>query len=109
MTAIPSVQPVTTQALSRRRPSCAAVKRGWRPPKTTYKTTNWQSYNQAVRQRGSLTVWFDPSMQWEAIPSGRRDRQQAYSDAAIQACLTLKILLGLPLRHIEPWERHWSE
>ena len=37
-------------------------------------------------------------MQWEAIPSGRRGRQQAYSDAAIHACLTLKILPGLPLR-----------
>lgn len=69
-----------------------------RPPKTTYKTTNWQNYNQALRQRGSLTVWFDPSMHWEAIPSGRRGRQQAYSDSAIQACLTLKTLLGLPLR-----------
>lgn len=69
-----------------------------RPPKTTYKTTNWQNHNQALRQRGSLTVWFDPSMHWEAIPSGRRGRQQAYSDAAIQACLTLKTLLGLPLR-----------
>lgn len=69
-----------------------------RPPKTPYKTTNWQNYNQALRQRGSLTVWFDPSMHWEAIPSGRRGRQQAYSDAAIQACLTLKTLLGLPLR-----------
>ncbi len=31
-------------------------------------------------------------------PSGRRGRQQAYSDAAIQACLTLKVLFGLPLR-----------
>ena len=69
-----------------------------RPPKTTYKTTNWKSYNHALRQRGSLTVWFDPSMQWEAVPSGRRGRQQSYSDAAIQACLTLKVLLGLPLR-----------
>ena len=69
-----------------------------RPAKTPYKTTNWHSYNQARRQRGSLTVWFDPSMQWEAAPSGRRGRQQAYSDAAIQACLTIKVLLGLPLR-----------
>ncbi|PVE45189.1 IS5 family transposase [Pararhodobacter aggregans] len=51
-----------------------------------------------MRQRGSLTVWFDPSMQWDAVPSGRRGRQQTYSDAAIQACLTLKVLLGLPLR-----------
>ena len=32
------------------------------------------------------------------VPSGRRGRQQSYSDAAIQACLTLKVLLGLPLR-----------
>uniref|UniRef100_UPI0035AE9C36 IS5 family transposase n=1 Tax=Paenirhodobacter enshiensis TaxID=1105367 RepID=UPI0035AE9C36 len=69
-----------------------------RPPKPTYKTTNWPAYNQALKQRGSLTVWFDPSMQWEAVPSGRRGRQQAYSEAAIQACLTLKVLLGLPLR-----------
>ena len=37
-------------------------------------------------------------MTWEAAPSGRRGRQQAYSDAAIQACLTLKVLFGLPLR-----------
>ncbi len=51
-----------------------------RPPKTTCKTTNWKSYNQALRQRGPLTVWIDPSLQREAIPSGRRGRQQAYSE-----------------------------
>ncbi len=43
---------------------------------------------------GEAPVEADPSMQWEAIPSGRRGRQQSYSDAAIQACLTLKVLLG---------------
>lgn len=37
-------------------------------------------------------------MAWEAKPSGHRGRQQAYSDAAIQACLTMKVLFGLPLR-----------
>ena len=37
-------------------------------------------------------------MQWEAIPSGRRGRQQTYSEAAIQACLILNALLGLQLR-----------
>jgi hypothetical protein len=37
-------------------------------------------------------------MTWEAVPSGRRGRQQACSNAAIQACLTFKILFGLPLR-----------
>ncbi len=73
-----------------------------RPAKITYKTTNWRAYHQALRQRDSLTVWFDPSMQWEAIPSGRRGRQQAYSDAAIQACLTIKVLFGY--RYARPWK-----
>ena len=68
----------------------------WTP--TTYKTKNWSDYNRALKQRGSLSIWFDAEMAWEAEPSGRRGRQQAYSDAAIQACLTLKVLFGLPLR-----------
>lgn len=37
-------------------------------------------------------------MAWEADASGRRGRQQTYSDAAIQAFLTLKVLFGQPLR-----------
>ena len=65
---------------------------------TTYKTRNWAEYNQSLKQRGSLSIWFDPEMTWEAEASGRRGRQKTYSDAAIQACLTLKFLFGLPLR-----------
>jgi hypothetical protein len=34
-----------------------------------------------------------------AAPSGRRGRQQTPPDAAIQACLTIQVLFGLPLRH----------
>jgi hypothetical protein len=56
------------------------------------------SYNKALKQRGSLSIWFDAEMAWEAKPSGKRGRQQAYSNAAIQACLTIKVLFGLPLR-----------
>lgn len=37
-------------------------------------------------------------MEWEAAPSGRRGRQQTYSAAAIQMCLTIKVLFGLALR-----------
>ena len=37
-------------------------------------------------------------MVWVPPPNGRRGRQQRFSDAAIQACLTLKVLFGLPLR-----------
>jgi hypothetical protein len=32
------------------------------------------------------------------MPSDKRGRQQAYNDPAIQACLTIKVLFGLPLR-----------
>jgi len=68
----------------------------WTP--TKYKATNWSDYNTALKQRGSLSIWFDVDMSWEAEPSGKRGRQQAYSDAAIRACLTTKVLFGLPLR-----------
>jgi hypothetical protein len=49
----------------------------WTP--TTYKTRNWAEYNLSLKQRGSLSVWFDPEMSWEAEASGRRGRQQAVS------------------------------
>ena len=68
----------------------------WIP--TKYKIRNWAEYTVSLKQRGSLSIWFDAEMVWEAVRSGRRGRQQAYSDAAIQACLTLKVLFGLPFR-----------
>ena len=68
----------------------------WTP--TTYKTRNWAEYNLSLKRRGSLSIWFDPEMDWEATSSGRRGRQQTYSAAAIQACLTLKVMFSLPLR-----------
>ena len=42
--------------------------------------------------------WFDPEMIWAAAPTGRRGRQQTYSNAAIQTCLSLKVLFGMALR-----------
>jgi hypothetical protein len=40
-----------------------------------YRTTNWAAYNAALRQRGSLRVWFDPEMEWLAVARGRRGRR----------------------------------
>lgn len=68
----------------------------WAP--TKYKTTNWSAYNDSLKRRGSLLIWFDPEMVWTPPPSGKRGRQQKFSDTAIQACLTLKVLFGMPLR-----------
>lgn len=69
-----------------------------RPTPPTYKTKNWPAYNEALKRRGSLTIWFDPEMTWAARPSGRRGRQQTYNDTAIQTCLTMKVLFGMALR-----------
>ena len=60
-----------------------------RPAPPIYKTRNWPTYSEALKRRGSLTVRFDPEMNRDDIPSGRRGRQQTYS-AAIQTCLTMK-------------------
>ena len=45
-----------------------------------------------------MSIWFDSEMVWVPPPSGKRGRQQSFSDAAIQTCLTLKVLFGMPLR-----------
>ena len=37
-------------------------------------------------------------MAWAAKPTGKRGRQPLYSDAAVQTCLTMKLLFGMALR-----------
>ena len=69
-----------------------------RPTPPAYKTRNWPAYNEALKRRSSLTIWFDPAMTWQASPTGKRGRQPDYSDAAIQTCLTMKVLFGMALR-----------
>jgi hypothetical protein len=69
-----------------------------KPTPPTYRPTNWRAYKAALKQRGSLQIWFDPETVWPALPSGKRGRSARFTDAAIQACLTLKALFGLPLR-----------
>ena len=67
-------------------------------PAPTYRTRKWPAYNEALKRRGSLTIWFAPEMNWDAVPTGRRGRQLTYSDAAVQTRLTMKMLFGMALR-----------
>jgi hypothetical protein len=69
-----------------------------RPNRPTYKTLNWPEYNKALKRRGSRTIWLDPDMAWAAKQTGKRGRQPVYSDAAVQTCLTKKVLFGMALR-----------
>ena len=68
------------------------------PEPARYRTTNWKSYNDALRRRGSLLIWLDKDMTWLANRAGRPGRPPVFSDAAIQFCLMVKVLFGLPLR-----------
>ena len=72
------------------------------PSPARYRTTNWSSYSQSLRKRGSLLIWLDKEMMWLAPHDGRPGRPAVFSDAAIQFCLTIKVLFMLPLRQIEP-------
>ena len=69
-----------------------------KPTPARYRTTNWSEYNAALRRRGSLLVWFDREMSWSAPKRGRPGRPETFSDAAIQFCLSIKVLFGLALR-----------
>ena len=69
-----------------------------KPRPARYRTTNWSDYNKVLRRRGSLLVWLDREMEWLGTPSGGPGRPQTFSDAAIQFCLSIKVLFGLALR-----------
>lgn len=69
-----------------------------KPLPARYRTTNWSSYTASLRKRGSLLIWLDKDMTWLAPPDGKPGRPSVFSDAAIQFCLTIKVLFKLPLR-----------
>lgn len=43
-------------------------------------------------------MWLDKDIQWLAAPTGKPGRPPIFTDAAIQFCLSIKCLFGLPLR-----------
>lgn len=69
-----------------------------KPKPARYRTTNWSAYNAALTKRGSLLIWLDKEMAWHAPHEGRPGRPPVFSDAAIQFCLSIKVLFKLPLR-----------
>src|SRR4051812_27803190 len=72
-------------------------------PEQTRKVTNWRDYDESLRRRGSVTVWFsDEAVEaWEAEPRTSRGGQPAYSDLAILTTLTLKAVFRLAYRQTE--------
>ena len=72
--------------------------------KPSYRLRNWSEYTQALRQRGSLTLWVEEAALcgWiNPTNSGKRGASDFYSEAAIHCCLTLKQIYHLPLRQLQ--------
>jgi Transposase DDE domain len=72
-------------------------------PKQRHRVTNWTAYDSALRQRGSLTVWFTEAAiaAWKAAPRATRGGQPRYSALAITTALTLRAVFRLALRQTE--------
>jgi hypothetical protein len=72
-------------------------------PKQRYRVTNWAEYDAALRQRGSLTIWFpdEAIAAWQAEPRTTRGGQRRYSVLAIKTALTLRAVFRLALRQTE--------
>ena len=72
-------------------------------PRQKHRVTNSAAYDAALRQRGSLTVWFtdEAIAGWRAAPRATPGGQPWYSPLAILAALTLKAVFRLALRQTE--------
>jgi len=73
--------------------------------KARYQINNWPNYNEALKKRGSVTLWFSDKIikAWYSKKNKRKNRggQFKYSDIAIQTALTIKAVYQLPYRATE--------
>src|ERR671932_342454 len=84
-------------------PFKANAARRHRIPKQQHRVTSWPDYDAALRQRGSLTVWFtdEAVAAWRAEPRTTRGGRPWYSPLAILTALTLRAVFRLGLRQTE--------
>jgi hypothetical protein len=75
--------------------------------KTTYRVSNWPEYDRALVQRGDIALWVsgDAIASWTPAPNGRRGAQRKFSEHAIEAALTLRLVFKFPLRQAEGFLR----
>jgi hypothetical protein len=72
-------------------------------PRQRHRVTNWRDYHAALRNRGSLAVWFceEALAGWRAQPRKTPGGQAHYSSLAIETALTLRAVFKLALRQSE--------
>jgi hypothetical protein len=73
--------------------------------KKSYNVRDWSKYDEGLKNRGSLTVWFseDAVAAWNHVKSDKMKRggQRVYSDLAIETAHTLRLVYKQPLRQTE--------
>ena len=74
------------------------------PQNTGYRVKNWAKYNDALVNRGNITLWFDE----ELVENGRHSNEETkvgrpfiYSDSVMMFALILKVMFQLPYRQTE--------
>ena len=70
-----------------------------------YKISNSSEYDQSLKNRGSLTVWFSEEAiaEWNnaVLKQRKRGGQAVYSDLAIETCVMLGLVYKQRLRQTE--------
>lgn len=71
--------------------------------KKSYRVRNWSEYNRALKERGSITFWInkETASEWKAKNEKKKGRPKTYSEVAIEACVTIRMLFALPYRQCE--------
>jgi hypothetical protein len=66
--------------------------------KSRYRVLNWADYETGLQRRGALTVWLSDAAlgAWQAPATGRPGGQPTYSDLAIEASQTIRMIFHLP-------------
>ena len=79
--------------------------------KSRYRVRNWAEYEAGLQKRGDLTVWLsDEALDaWRAPGTGKPGGQRTYTDIAIEAALTIRMVFHLPLRQTEGFLRCLAE
>jgi hypothetical protein len=73
-------------------------------PKAKYKLSNWNAYDAALKQRGSITFWVSEEVveQWRnEKKTGRKGASNYYNDVAIATMGTIQSVFHLPGRQTE--------
>jgi DDE family transposase len=71
--------------------------------KQKYRVRNWRLYEAGLRKRGDLTLWFSEEAiaAWRAPTGEKPGGQLVYSNLAVEAGLTVRLVYGLALRQTE--------